>query len=379
MKNIFAIACCVAAPLFAAGGRTPVPVKAPTPGVAEIRIRNETIPPDGTVQLKFVLTEPKPIMMGSKAFGLDAGMFDDVFGIALSSPGGDAFGIATYGNAQVQVQFMSPLGTLGTAADYPILTVAAHVRQDAARGATTSISLAPGSGYTDPLGQTTAFVPKPGTITVGGSLSIHDVVPGIGVAAAGSVVRVLGSGFNTGTKVSTTFAIQSFQLVSSSEIDLVVAANTAMNAQRVTLTNVDGIGDSYFSYLRGVTDGQSAEPVVASAVPVFPLLTSQRVLVAQQSAGITNSVLTALAVQNPNTTSVAVSLEASSPMTGTIATSSVTLAPGHNIVRELGEFFGRSLPPATSVRVIASAPIQLVGFTADRATGALGLYNPSTF
>src|ERR1700730_10598201 len=65
----------------------------PVPGVAEVRIFNETIPAGGTVQVQAGLTNPRPIMGGAGDF-LMSGMMDDVFGISLFSPAGDAYGVA---------------------------------------------------------------------------------------------------------------------------------------------------------------------------------------------------------------------------------------------------------------------------------------------
>ena len=78
-STVFALGLCVAG----AWGQT-LPV--------EIKVANETIPPGGTVQLKVLLTEPRPIMTGTKSFDMDEGTFDGFYGISLNSPGGDTFG-----------------------------------------------------------------------------------------------------------------------------------------------------------------------------------------------------------------------------------------------------------------------------------------------
>src|SRR5436305_704930 len=108
---------------------------------AEVRFSNETIPPDGTVQFKLSLTEPRPIMTGTKAFSTSRAMVDAVYGTALFSLAGDAFGVASYQDGQFLIQFLSPLSSYGTFVDYPILAVAAHVAADVTAGTQSPITL----------------------------------------------------------------------------------------------------------------------------------------------------------------------------------------------------------------------------------------------
>lgn len=341
----------------------------------ELKVSDETIPPGATVQLKILLTEPRPIMTGTGSFAMDERAFDSFYGISLNSPGGDTFGVASYGKGQFSIAYVSPLGTFGTVVDYPILTVAARVSASALPGSRSLITLGAGS-FSNPLGQTLNFVQnRPGVLTVGGKLSIHNVLPGGGTWGPGTVLKVVGTGFiGSGTKIVTKFRTRSARVISDSEIELVLDRETALDAQQITVSQRDRVGTTtqvtYFSYLRGVNVSQSTFGVVATAIPVFPLVNTLQARVMQSGPGLNGGTLTALSLQNPSPTAVTVELTASNAF-GRIARTSVTLAYGEKITRELGEFFGQDLPIGTVVKAEALTPLQVVPFLADQVTGVL--------
>jgi len=360
--------------LFASGkgGGTGVP------GVSEIRANSPVVPAGGTAQIQFSLTEPKPIMTGTGRFSLDYS--DALFGASVYSTGGDAYGLAAYRNGGVNLTFVSPLITIGTQVDYPIVTLTGHVRADALPGSTYTVPA--NINLVDPTGAPVQLLAKDGTLTVGGSLYVHNVVPGGGTWPAGTVVRVLGGGFVKGTTVpKTTFRIRSATIVSDSEIDLVLDKATTMDSQRidVALPDKNKTTVTYYSYLRGVEAVKSGEPLVATTDAIYQRLTYLRVAATQQSAGINQSILTALSIQNPNASAATVKLEAYSPISGTFAETTVTLAFGEKISRELGEFFGQALPVGTTVRATSTLPVQFLGFTADRSTGEAVPFVPASF
>lgn len=344
----------------------------------EIKVFNETIPPGGTVQFKVSLTEPRPIMTGTKSFAMDDWAYDGFYGVSVSSPLGDAFGVASYARGQFSIRYLSPLGSFGTALEYPMITMAAHVRSDAPLGAQSLVSIGANS-FTDPLGQTLSFVQnRPGILTVGGKLAIHNIVPGGGTWDSGTVIKILGTGFSKSTTITARFKY-SPRFISGNEIDLVLAQPTTMDAQPIVLT--EKVGNTtfqcrYFSYDRGVEANKSSFPVVASAIPVFPLLTVPEISVNQEGPGLNGNTLTALALQNNNPLPVTVTLTASTPM-GRIARISLILAYGEKVTRELGEYFASPLPIGARVQVQASGPLQFVPFLADQGTGVLTPFAPS--
>ena len=342
---------------------------APLP--AEVRVADETIPPGGTAQLKFSLTEPRPIMIGTSVAALDTATVGGLFGVSLNSPAGDVFGVARYRDGQFTVNYISPLSAFGTFVDYPILTITTHVREDAIPGYQSSISLGDGSAYSNLFGQSVPFVePKPGILTVGGSAAIHNVVPGGGTWPAGTRVKVLGIGFTPATKVKTKFLVRSTEFIDANEIDVVLDADTQMDAQPIDIVNADRTRERYYSYLRGVEAVASSNALVASAEPVFPLTGLQHATVAQAPRGINGTAFTALAIQNSNPAPVTVVLTAFSAL-GPVGQKRVTLNFGEKITRELGEFFGTPLAPGTIVHLNATLPVQLVPFFGDSSTSAL--------
>src|SRR5215472_31484 len=92
-------------------------------------IPNETAPPGGLVQMKFLLSVPTPISTGGPVTSFDAGMFDAVWGIELFCPDGDLNGVAMINGSTVNIRYLTTAGAAGT--DYPIMTVALHIRPDA--------------------------------------------------------------------------------------------------------------------------------------------------------------------------------------------------------------------------------------------------------
>jgi hypothetical protein len=344
--------------------------------VIEIRAGSETIPPGGTVQIKFGLTNPAPIMGGGGNFA-DSLMISDFFGISVFSPAGDAYGVAGQARGSLNISVFSPLASLGTS-DYPFLTIAGQVAATAIPG--TSMPLVMSGSFFDPTGAPIAYSVKPGTLTVGGSLSVNNIVPGGGTWPAGTVIRILGTGFSRSTALNrATFRVSSWQAISPTEIDLILAEQASLDHQFVILSNPDKSTVTYYMYIRGVESVKSSFPVVASGTPLFPGQSNLRVQTQQNSSGINGTVLTALAIQNSNTTPVIVKLEASTPATGRIAETTVTLEFGEKITRELGEFFGLKLAPGTTVQATSTSPVQFVGFTADTSTGALAPFALSAF
>src|SRR5438552_757037 len=103
-----------------AGGGTGVP-GVTAPGAAEVRTLSERVPAAGTVQVKFLLTQPRPITSGGSAFATDG---FSVLGVSLTSPLGDTAGAAVSHNGSLYVSVISPNSDFGTNLDYPFMTIA---------------------------------------------------------------------------------------------------------------------------------------------------------------------------------------------------------------------------------------------------------------
>src|SRR6476660_2656040 len=96
--------------------------------------------------------------------------------------------------SKLQIRYTAATSLQGT--DYPIMTLALHVRKDAPAGGQTQFNLDSSSSWIlGLLGATTMKPISPATVTVGGSISILNVVPGGGLLQPGTVVSIAGMGF----------------------------------------------------------------------------------------------------------------------------------------------------------------------------------------
>jgi len=334
-----------------------------------LHIPDETVPPGGVVQMKFMVTEPTPITSGGPRFASFSGA--TVLGIHLFNPTGDVNGVAMVNGSQVSIAYVTSSGTQGS--DYPIMAVAFQMPASASVGTKSQFNLDPSSTWTLGLLGTASMKPiTPATITVGGSISITNVVPGGGPLPVGTVVSIHGIGFQAGTQVQLSqFAASSIVVVSPQEIQLVLAAPTDMTGKKIQVVNPDGSQDTYFSYLRGVPLGQSNRPLLASAVPIFSSLThSQAVFAASSFASA--SQFSGVAVQNPNLEPAAVTFTLFSSSDVALGSSTVVIPGGYRMMRESSEVAQGVTPPLGSyLTVSADHSIQVFGFLGDETLGTV--------
>jgi hypothetical protein len=321
--------------------------------------------------MKFMVTEPTPISTGGPVASYDAATFDGVWGIEVFSPAGDVNGVAMVNGNRVQMRYITSSGAQGT--DYPIMTMALHVRPDAVPGSSTQFALDPSSLWI--LGLTGAATLKPmppATITVGGSISITNVVPGGGILPAGTVVSIRGMGFQPKTQVQlNAIKFSSIQVVSAQEIQFTLAQTTNMTGQKIQVANPDGSHDTYFSYLRGIPLGQSNQPLLAGAVPIFSSMTySMAVFNPIMPASATQ--FTGLAMENPGLADAQVTVGLYSSTNVLLGSSTTQIPSGYRLMREISELAQGAAPGFGSYAVVtASQPIQVFGFTGDNSTGAV--------
>src|SRR5215469_10547825 len=236
-----------------------------------LHIPDESAPPGGTVQMKILVTEPSPVSSGGPRFAEFSGEL--VTGIQLFNPTGDVNGVAMMGSSMVSVAYVSSTGTQGS--DYPIMTVALQLPANLSVGTKLPFSLDSSSTWTLGLLGTATMKPiAPATITVGGSISVTNVIPGGGLQPAGTVIHIQGMGFQPGTQVQLSdIKASSIAVASPGDIEIVLAEPTQMTGKKIQVTNPDGSQDTYFSYMRGIPLGQSTQPLLASAVPIFSSVT----------------------------------------------------------------------------------------------------------
>jgi hypothetical protein len=364
-----------AATLLAAGGPGPSGSGSGSTLQVALHIPNETAPPGGLAQMKFMVTQPTPISTGGPVAPYDAAMFDGVWGIQVFCATGDLNGVAMINGARVNLLYTTTAGAQGT--DYPIMTMALHVRPDAVPGSKTQFQLDPSSTWTlGSLGTATLAPTPPAIVTVGGSVSILDVVPGGGVLPAGSVVSIKGMGFQPKTQVQlNAIKFSSIQFVSTEEIQFTLAADTNMTGQKIQVFNPDGSQDTYFSYLRGIPLAASKQPLLAGAVPVFSSMThSWAQFTPMAPASV--SQFTGIALQNPGVAPANVTVALYSAANALLGTSSVTVPSGYRLMEETSELTG-SVPGTGSYAVVSSTqPIQVFGFVGDNAAGTVTPFTP---
>jgi hypothetical protein len=348
------------------GGGNPAPAN-----TAEIRISNETIPAGGTVQVKFSLTEPHPITSTGSNYALD-GMSVD--GVALWSPVGDAGGIGLVKNDSLYINAISPSGSLGNGLDYPFLTITSDIPASVKTGTSFPLTWSSDSWLSTATGPMNISI-KPGTLVIGGSISIRGVYPGGGTWPAGTLIRVLGTGFSSTTRLTTKFGISSITVVSANEIDVILRDQTTLDSQQFIAVNKDNSTSSYFSYLRGVLIKQPSRDLLQRAEPAFPLQT--HALASLVVPALTASQFAGLALQNPNPGPLVVTFELDSA-SGGIQVASVILPSGTRLVDDVSSLMnGAVVNPGDTFRLTSTAPLQILGLLGDESAVTVAPFFPS--
>jgi hypothetical protein len=344
----------------------------------ELRIDNETVPPGGMLQLKVAITEPKPILKGGQKARFAAPFLSPPSGIALFSPAGDASGTAVLAKGGAHFSLSSPISDMGNSIDYPILTVAMPVKATAVPGSTADLVLDPSiSQWADPKGKPYPVLLTNGILTVGGTISIANVVPGGGVVAAGQKIVITGVGFQPKSKVQInegTIATKAY--VSPNEIDVTLKTPLNMTSRRIKI-NAPSTNETatYYSYQRTPEAGRSKHALIASTVPLF----SQQVWSLAYFKPVLNaSQFTGLALQNPLMKTAAVRLQLLGSNGMVLATRNLTLQPRTRVTRDLAELFPGVVPGAgTTLKVFANAPIPMLGLLGDDVLGTVEPVSPS--
>jgi hypothetical protein len=306
--------------------------------------------------------DPTPIIIDLPPVG-DGADLGAVQQVTLSGAP-DAAGTAViYGNSLV-IRMVSPPATLGLSSA-PVIAVTVAVPDQGPAGTTASLPPAPAaSALLAPFGAPCDQV----TPLAQGTVSVTGVLPDGGVLPAGSLVAVVGIGFQPDAQVLIDgVAIASTSWVDSSRIEVVTAADAQLDGRRVDVSNPDGTGASYSSQLRFTDLGKSATPLLATTEAIFPVTTQSRALVAAPTRGT----FFALALQNPQPVESIVSVELWD--TGLlVASASLALPPLTKVSREVSELFAGVIPGAGSFfRLTATVPVQVLGLSGDENEGSV--------
>lgn len=350
----------------------------PFPGI-ELRIPDETVPPGGMLQMKLEVTEPKPILKGGQRNAFPAKFLGQVRGIALFSPKGDASGTAVLSKGAVQFSLSSPLASMGDSIDYPILTVAIPVKTWAKPGQTANLTFDPNwSQWIDPNGENYPVLTTDGLLTVGGTLSIKNIVPGGGIVKAGTRIAIRGIGFQPDSKVQINEAVVATSIyVSSSEIDVTLTTDVNMTSRRVRVTNPSNNERvEYYSYQRTIPVGTSADPLIAATVPLFSQAAWN---LAFLKPVLTDSQFSGLALQNEGSSDAKVRLKLLASDGTLLASRRVTVAANTRIARTLAELLGVQAETGTilKVKVVSGPAVEALGLLADASSGTVDPQEPS--
>ncbi|HET7206189.1 MAG TPA: IPT/TIG domain-containing protein [Terriglobales bacterium] len=348
------------------------------PGV-ELTIPNATVPPGGMLQLQIAITEPKPISKGGQRASFASPLLASPVGISLFSPGGDASGTAVFASAKApRFTLHSSISDMGNNIDYPILVMAIPVKTTAIPGNIANLVLDPNlSQWLDPNGVSYPVLLTNGILTVGGTLSISNIVPGGGLVRKGAKIAIQGMGFRPDSTVQVneaTIATQTF--VNSNEIDVTLTTDFNMTADRVRVKNSNGEQVTYYSYQRTTPLGKSASSLIAATYPLFSQATWS---LAYFKPVLSGSQFSGLALQNATATPSQVRLQLFGSNGTLLATTSLTIGAYRRISRALSEFFGVVPGNGTEVKVkVTSGPrVQMLGLLGNTTLGTVDPVDPS--
>jgi hypothetical protein len=322
-------------------------------------------PPGGSIQLKvrIPILNPTPIIVDG--LGPDFGAVQGI--TLLGAP--DTAGTAVINGNSLVIGTVSP-PTPALSSDPVMIAVTIAVPAQAPVGTTTSLTLDTGapSGL-DPLGSSCipTLVDQVGSLAKG-AVSMTGVLPGGGFLPAGSLVAVEGIGFQPGAQVLIDgVAIASTSWVDSSRIEVVTAAEAQLDGRMVTVSNPDGTGATFFSYLRATDLGKSARPLLAATEAIFSVQTQSSALFATPQSGT----FFGLALQNPEPADSIVSVELWDAGSA-VASTSLALPSGTKVSRETSELFpGVILSTGSFLQVTATVPVQMLGLSGNEVVGSV--------
>lgn len=368
---------------------TPTPVASPTPSPSPtpsatgllLSVGSATVPTGGIFQYQLLLTEPKPIGNSSTRPTIPKGPVGPVRGVAVNDATGQAVGIAVIGT-DISVSINSPNASLGTDVDYPLLVLTMPV---VATSGTFTMALDPSSLFFDGSNQYTIAENTAGTLKIGGTMSVTDVVPGGGVIKPGDTLKILGIGFDASTTIkinNVNTLTQKF--VSSSEIDITMGSfcvPESVNCTPAPTLQLDGDrvraikGNEtveYFSYDRTTEQGSSKNALVQL---VHPMFSQQHFLTGTFPFKAGGTQFTGIALQNSDlSVDATVQIELLDSAGNSLVTPDVELVPKRTkLVRDVAELFASVPANVATVRatVTTGPAVKMLGMLGDTSNSTV--------
>lgn len=365
---------------------TPSPTPTPVPGAPGLlmKVGSATVPTGGIFQYQLLLTEPKPIGNSSTRPTVPTGPRGPVRGVAVNDASGKAIGIAVINGADMTISIQSPDSSLGTDVDYPLLVLTMPVTSTT-KNATFPMGMDPSSTFFN--GGTAYNIQEnvPGTLTIGGTVSITDVIPGGGTIKSGDTLKILGIGFDANTKIQINNANINQTFVSPTEIDVSITTLCAPEIDpcspvptmqldgdrvRATNTNTNDVSE-YFSYEHTDDAGSSNNPLVTL---VHPMFSQQLFTVGSFAYSASATQFTGIALQNTATTDATVKIELLDASGNSLATAPLVLLPARRkMVRAISDLFASVPAGTTQVRatVTTGPSLRMLGMLGDSSAGTV--------
>ena len=328
-------------------------------------VLNETVPPGKSIQLALPANDPTPIIVDLFGSGADLGA---VQGVPLSGAP-DAAGTAVIDGNSLVIRTVSPSATLEPSSA-PMIAVTIPVPDQAPVGTTASLTPDPAALLgLDPFGNPCVLDPlDPVSSVVERKVAITDVLPGGGFLPAGSLVAVVGIGFQPEAQVLIDgVAVTSTSWVDSSRIEVVTEVEAQLDGRSVSVINPDRTGATYVSYLRATDLGKSARPLLAATEAIFPVQTQSSAVFVAPASGT----FFGLALQNPEPADSIVSVELWDAGS-VVASASLALPPRTKVSREVSELFPDVVPgPGSFFQLTATVPVQMLGLSGNENDGSV--------
>jgi hypothetical protein len=351
-------------------------------GAAGLSVASPTVPPGGLLQMQVFITEPKPILKGkqgvrsnAKANLVDAAIASPLGAVrdaAIFSPAGDVSGVAVTASGETQFFFSSALNRYGESIDTPVITLAYPVRTTASVGQTMGLNLdATESLWLDPKSMPYVFELKSGVMTVGGSLSISDVIPGAGSPPPGTVISIIGVGFEPDSKVDFGEGhVATTRYINPNLLQVTLGDDPIeIRGQRIRVENRNNEIATYFPYQRTTRNKKSTHLLVAQS---FPLFSQTAQTVGYFRPTLDGTIFSGLALQNLNSASATAILRLYSKSGTLLSSQKVVLGTNTYMARDLVELFPGVKPSdGTKLTVTSNIAIQMLGLLGDDSSGTL--------
>jgi len=339
-----------------------------------LRMSDETAPAGGVAQVRFTLTEPKPIIRTRMDLEFDDTIVGDIVGIALFSGSGEATGTAIRMGNRLHVEALSPTANWGMDENLPLLTVSVRLRDDAPAGARAGFRIAPESVfYEQNGGQWNVEDNAPGSVTVGPDFAINQIVPSGGFIQAGQTVRVMGVGFAPGTQAGIEGVEGlSATVVSPTEIALTSTTTYQLDQRRVSVVDPWARERSFFAALEGFENAPSVYDLLAATQPMFSprAETSASFVVPQDLTG--GDPFAGVAIQNPTSDMARVKVTALDAAGTRLGKAYLTLLGTERVVRDISELMpGVTVPAGTVLQIESDVPLQVLGLAGSLTTATV--------